>query len=69
VASTHTGINDHSGGDPGVVSLMFFDPKANIGSILIVNTSFSGSELKFAFFRIFDILTKYYPQLQESGMR
>ena len=30
----------HTGGDPGVSAIMFFNPKNNIGRILITNTNF-----------------------------
>jgi hypothetical protein len=29
---------EHSGGDPGVSTFMFFDPETNNGHILFVNT-------------------------------
>lgn len=64
MASTPSGKIGHSGSDPGVVSLMFFNPKTNTGGILIVNTSFSGKDSKSTFYKIFDILENYQPQLQ-----
>ena len=54
-----TGFIGHTGGDPGVGSMMFFDPKNNIGRILIVNTSFSDKKGNDTFYGIWDKLEKY----------
>ncbi|MFM9985016.1 MAG: serine hydrolase domain-containing protein [Flavobacteriales bacterium] len=54
-----TGFIGHTGGDPGVGSMMFFDPKNNIGRILIINTSFSDKIGNDTFYGIWDKLEKY----------
>ncbi|MBB1140636.1 serine hydrolase [Myroides sp. WP-1] len=54
-----SGYIGHTGGDPGVVSLMFFDPKNNTGRILILNTSFSGQKGSQDFYGIWEALDKY----------
>lgn len=58
-----TGFVGHTGGDPGVGSIMFFDPKNNIGRILIINTSFSDKKSNDTFYGIWDILEKYQSKL------
>lgn len=55
----YTGYIGHTGGDPGVVSMMFFDPKTNLGRIMIFNTNFSDQKGNNAFYRIWDLLEKY----------
>ncbi len=59
----YTGYIGHTGGDPGVGSIMFFDPKNNIGRILIINTSFSGKIGNDTFYGIWDNLEKYQTKL------
>lgn len=59
----YTGFIGHTGGDPGVGSIMFFDPKNNIGRILIVNTSFSDKKGNDTFYGIWDKLEKYQTKL------
>ncbi|WP_144281878.1 serine hydrolase domain-containing protein [Chryseobacterium echinoideorum] len=59
----YTGFIGHTGGDPGVGSMMFFDPKNNIGRILIVNTSFSDKKGNDTFYGIWDKLEKYQTKL------
>lgn len=54
----YTGYIGHTGGDPGVVSMMFFDPKTNIGRIMIYNTNFSDKKGNDAFYRIWNLLEK-----------
>lgn len=56
---SYTGFIGHTGGDPGVATMMFFDPKTNIGRILIINTSFSDKEGNDTFYSIWDKLEKY----------
>lgn len=38
----------HTGGDPGVVTLMFFNSETKIGKILFVNTDFKKEGVKVA---------------------
>lgn len=59
----YTGFIGHSGGDPGVGSIMFFDPKSNIGRILIINTSFSDKKGNDTFYGIWDKLEKYQTKI------
>lgn len=59
-----SGYIGHTGGDPGVASLMFFDPKHNTGRIMILNTSFSGQKGSQDFYRIWDVLKKYQGKLE-----
>jgi len=59
----YTGYIGHTGGDPGVGSMMFFDPKNNIGRILIINTSFSDKIGNDTFYGIWDKLEKYQTKL------
>lgn len=59
----YTGYIGHTGGDPGVGSMMFFDPKNNIGRILITNTSFSDKIGNDSFYGIWDKLEKYQTKL------
>lgn len=55
----YTGYIGHTGGDPGVVSMMFFDPQSNIGRIMIFNTNFSDKKGNDAFYGIWNLLEKY----------
>lgn len=55
----YTGYIGHTGGDPGIMSMMFFDPKTNLGRIMIFNTNFSDKEGNKAFFDIWNALEKY----------
>ncbi|MNU90917.1 D-alanyl-D-alanine carboxypeptidase precursor [compost metagenome] len=54
-----TGYIGHTGGDPGVLSIMFFDPKNNTGRIMLFNTSFSDKAGNDAFYGIWNLLEKY----------
>ena len=58
-----TGNIGHTGGDPGVSSLMFFDPKTKIGRYLVVNTSINSEEGARQFFEIMELLGKFGNQL------
>jgi len=55
----YTGFIGHTGGDPGIMSMMFFDPKTNLGRIMIFNTNFSDKDGNKAFFDIWNALEKY----------
>lgn len=55
----HSGFIGHTGGDPGIMSIMFFDPKTNIGRIMIFNTNFSDKAGNKAFFDIWNAMEKY----------
>ncbi|MBL0911194.1 MAG: beta-lactamase family protein [Bacteroidia bacterium] len=60
----HTGYIGHTGGDPGVVSMMFFDRETGLGRIMIFNTNFSDKAGNDAFFGIWDLLGKYQSRLR-----
>jgi CubicO group peptidase (beta-lactamase class C family) len=49
----------HTGGDPGVSTMLFFNPKEKIGRILFINTNINTQEDVNAFYGIFDALEKY----------
>lgn len=55
----YTGYIGHTGGDPGIMSIMFFDPKTSLGRIMIFNTNFSDKEGNKAFFGIWNALEKH----------
>jgi CubicO group peptidase (beta-lactamase class C family) len=55
----YTGFIGHTGGDPGVVALLFFDPKSGIGRLLLLNTSLSNRAGEAAMYKIWDTLAKY----------
>ncbi|MFS4429011.1 serine hydrolase domain-containing protein [Chryseobacterium sp. S90] len=59
----HTGYIGHTGGDPGVMSMLFFDPKNNLGRIMIFNTNFSDKKGNEAFYGIWNVLEKYQLKL------
>lgn len=53
----------HTGGDPGVSSLMFFNAKDKIGRILLVNTDIQNQEGVNAYYGIFNKLGAYSTKL------
>jgi hypothetical protein len=55
----YTGFIGHTGGDPGVVALLFFDPKSGIGRVLMLNTSYDDRAGEVAMYSIWKILEKY----------
>lgn len=59
----YTGYIGHTGGDPGVVSYMFFNPKTSLGRIMIFNTNFSNKSGNDAFFAIWNKLESYQTRL------
>ncbi|TLX26594.1 beta-lactamase family protein [Chryseobacterium indologenes] len=59
----YTGYIGHTGGDPGTMSMLFFDPKTGLGRIMILNTNFSDKEGNKVFFEIWNALEKYQKQL------
>lgn len=62
----YTGYIGHTGGDPGVMSMMFFDPKNNLGRIMIFNTNFSDKKGNDAFYGIWNVLEKYQIKLNHK---
>ncbi|WP_438962816.1 serine hydrolase domain-containing protein [Nonlabens sp.] len=53
------GAIGHSGGDPGVSTLMFFNPKTNLGRITFLNTDFNSKEAYESFIATDSILESY----------
>jgi CubicO group peptidase (beta-lactamase class C family) len=54
----------HSGGDPGISSFMFFDPKTQLGRILVVNTDLNEEGYK-AFLGLWETLAEYGGKLNQ----
>lgn len=63
----YTGYIGHTGGDPGVMSMLFFDPKNNLGRIMIFNTNFSDKKGNDAFYGIWNVLEKYQLNLNKKN--
>ncbi len=53
----------HTGGDPGVSTLMFFNPKTSIGRLLMINTSLTNQEGVNQFYGIMDKLGEFENKL------
>jgi len=58
------GYVGHSGGDPGVASLMMFDSKSKVGRILFTNTNINNKEAGDAFWAIWDVLGEYGEKME-----
>lgn len=56
---SYNGFIGHTGGDPGVVTLLFFDPKAGIGRLILLNTSIIDKAGGATLYKIMDTLAKY----------
>lgn len=54
----YTGYVGHSGGDPGVMSMLFFDPQAKVGRVMLFNTNFTNKAGNDAFYDIWNLLEK-----------
>lgn len=63
IGFSYTGNIGHTGGDPGVATMMFFDPKIMIGRLLIVNTGFEDKAGNDQFYHIWDKLEKWQYKL------
>jgi len=63
----HSGIGTigHTGGDPGVASLMFFDPATGIGSFFMINTSLTSKEGANELFGIMNTIGDYATKLNQ----
>jgi hypothetical protein len=59
----YTGFIGHTGGDPGVIMLLFFDPKSGIGRLLVTNTSFTTNAGEKTMYNIWKTLEKYQYRL------
>ncbi|WP_460622179.1 serine hydrolase domain-containing protein [Hymenobacter tenuis] len=64
----YTGYIGHTGGDPGVVTLLFFDPKTGIGRLLLLNTNLTGRASEVAMYAIWNTLAKYEHRLGRSAV-
>ena len=53
----------HTGGDPGIATFMFFDPKTQTGRILMINTSIVNREGVDEFYAIWNTLGEYEDRL------
>lgn len=64
---TPKGYIGHTGGDPGIATYMFFDPKTKIGRILMINTSIRNSEGVEEFYAIWNTLGDYEEALNREA--
>lgn len=64
IGHTPIGYLGHMGGDPGVSTFMFFNPKTKIGKLLFVNTDLDKKGAD-QFYAIWDTLGKYEQLLRE----
>lgn len=53
-----TGTVGHTGGDPGISTFMFFDPKSQLGHIIMVNTALTGESIEKQLIPIFKATSK-----------
>ncbi|WP_045690427.1 serine hydrolase [Hymenobacter sp. AT01-02] len=60
----YTGFIGHTGGDPGVVALLFFDPNSGIGRVLLLNTNLANKAGGAAMYKIWDTLAKYQQRIK-----
>ncbi|MFT3794598.1 serine hydrolase domain-containing protein [Flavobacterium sp.] len=63
IGFSYTGNIGHTGGDPGVASMLFFNPKTNIGRLLMVNTNINDKKGNDAFYGIWNALEQFQTQL------
>jgi CubicO group peptidase (beta-lactamase class C family) len=68
IGFSYTGNIGHTGGDPGVTTIMFFDPRTKIGRILMVNTNINNKKGNDEFYGIWNKLEKYQDQLSGIGI-
>jgi CubicO group peptidase (beta-lactamase class C family) len=59
----------HTGGDAGVTTIMFFNPKTKIGRLLIVNTNINDKQGNDEFYSIWDKLEKYQYRLTNATQK
>ena len=55
---TPIGLIGHSGGDPGISTFMFFDPKLELGHIIMLNTALTGESIEKQLIPIFKAVNK-----------
>lgn len=56
---SYKGFIGHTGGDPGVVTLLFFEPTSGIGRFILLNTSITDKAGGATLYKILDTLAKY----------
>lgn len=59
IGSSVAGNIGHTGGDPGVSSIMFFNPKTKTGRLMIINTNINDKKGNDEFYNLWDKLGKY----------
>ena len=64
---TPRGHIGHTGGDPGIASHMFFNPKTQVGRLLIINTSVINSQGVDEFYSIWNTLGEYEARLKSQN--
>ena len=65
MGNSGTGNIGHSGGDPGITSLMFFDPETGLGQFVMINTSVIDEEGVNQLFGMMLALEEFGPKLAE----
>lgn len=63
IAHTPAGFIGHTGGDPGVASLLYFNPKTGKGAYMVVNTGINSKPGMKCFYNMYDLLIKYTEKL------
>ncbi|WP_431129901.1 serine hydrolase domain-containing protein [Flagellimonas flava] len=66
IGHTPIGYLGHMGGDPGVSTFMFFNPKTKIGKLLFVNTDLDATGAE-QFYAIWDTLGEYELRLNSAS--
>lgn len=66
IGSSFAGNIGHTGGDPGVSSMMFFNPTTKIGRYFIINTDINNKKGNDEFYGIWNILGKYEHKLKNQ---
>ena len=63
-----TGSIGHTGGDPGIASLMFFNPESGLGQFVMINTSLTDEEGVNELLGIMVALEEYAPKLVKQNI-
>ncbi len=67
IGNSGTGYIGHTGGDPGISSFMFFDPKTSLGFFMMINTSINDEEGVNQLFGTMQALEEYGPKLMTEA--
>ncbi|MBL0144705.1 MAG: hypothetical protein IPP48_02095 [Chitinophagaceae bacterium] len=62
-----TGNFGHTGGDPGLFSMMFFNPKTKVGKYMIVNTDMEEKRAWGQHYKIWTLLDLYGEKLKNTA--